>query len=137
LTAGLDTSVVIRLLTGEPEGLAAEALRYLVARQESGDRVLVSDLVLAESYFALQHHYGVPKKDSLAALRALLVSSGIECLGSGLEILQTPRLGSAKPGFVDRLIHRTYERGGIDEMATFEKAAAKLSGVCVLSATAS
>jgi predicted nucleic acid-binding protein len=49
--AGLDTSVVVRLLTGEPEDLAREAMRYVAQRSRAGDRLLVSDLVLAEAYY--------------------------------------------------------------------------------------
>jgi predicted nucleic-acid-binding protein len=49
-------------------------------------------------------------------------------------VLATPSLESAKPGFVDRLIHRRYRRSGVEEMVTFEKSAGKLPGVRVLTA---
>jgi predicted nucleic acid-binding protein len=65
---GIDTSVVVRVLTGEPRELALLALDYLLDREKAGDRVLVSDLVLAEAYYALQHHYGASKKEALNAL---------------------------------------------------------------------
>ncbi len=37
MTAGLDTSVVVRLLTGEPEELALVALRYLQDQLRAGE----------------------------------------------------------------------------------------------------
>lgn len=134
MTVGLDTSVVVRLLTGEPAELATVALRYLMDRRRADDRVLVSDWVLAESYYALQHHYRASKRDTLDALRSFLATPGIEGTGEVVEVITTHGLESAKPGFIDRVIHANYLRSGVDELVTFEKAAAKLPAVRVLAA---
>lgn len=48
------------------------------------------------------------------------------------KLLATPGLESAKPGFIDRLIHGSYLRGGAERVVTFEKAAARLPGALVL-----
>jgi predicted nucleic acid-binding protein len=129
---GIDTSVVVRVLTGEPRELALLALDYLLDREKAGDRVLVSDLVLAEAYYALQHHYGASKKEALNALGAFLASPGIEATGEAPAVISTPNLESAKPGFIDRVIHRTYLHSGVEEVATLERAAARLPQVRVL-----
>jgi predicted nucleic-acid-binding protein len=129
---GLDTSVLIRVLSGDPEELALAALGFLFDRRESGDRVRVSELVVAESYYALQHHYGASKRDALAALLQFLESPGIECDDGVVELLSTSGMESAKPGFVDRVIHRNYLRSGADRVATFERAAVTLPGAIVL-----
>jgi predicted nucleic-acid-binding protein len=129
---GLDTSVLVRLLTGEPRDLALAALGYLLDRKKAGDRVLVSDWVVAEAYYALQHHYGVSKKDTLSALRNLLASPEVEATGEVVAVLAIPGLESSKPGFIDRVIHRNYLSSGAEEVATFERAAAKLPRVRVL-----
>jgi predicted nucleic acid-binding protein len=128
---GLDTSVLLRLLTGEPEPLAAVAVRRVEARLRAGDTVLVSDLVVSEAYFALQHHYGLSKAHAIAVLREFLRQSGVLSAGGALSILATPNLASAEPGLVDRLIHAEYVRMA-DEMLTFERSAARLSGARVL-----
>lgn len=122
---GLDTSFILRLLVGEPVSQAEKAVARLDALRASGKQAAVSDLVISESYFALQYHYGVPKQLALDKLKELLEAPGIVAIGQALSILQTPGLGTAKPGFVDRLIHAHYlhETAG---MLTFEKAAAKL-----------
>ncbi|HEX7786488.1 MAG TPA: hypothetical protein VF653_09735, partial [Methylomirabilota bacterium] len=83
-------------------------------RREAGDRLQVSDLVLAESYYALQHHYGASKRNTLAALREFLATSGIESGDDAAEVLATAGLASAKPGFIDRLIHRDYLRSAAE-----------------------
>jgi predicted nucleic acid-binding protein len=129
---GIDTSVLVRVLTGEPRELALLALDYLLDREKAGDRVLVSDLVLAEAYYALQHHYGASKKEALNALGAFLASPGIEGTGEAAAVISTPNLESAKPGFIDRVIHRTYLHSGVEEVATLERAAARLPQVRVL-----
>lgn len=132
MNVGLDTSVVVRVLAGHPEDLALAALRFLQERQRAGDVVLVSDLVLAETYHAFQHHYGASKRDTLDALRAFLATPGVEGPGVAKEQLSTRGLESAKPGFVDRIIHRDYLRAGAEQVATFESASAKLPRVAVL-----
>jgi predicted nucleic-acid-binding protein len=130
---GLDTSVVLRLLTGEPEDQALRALEAFDKATQSGTEAFISDLVVSEAYFALQHHYGVPKGEALALLAKFLNESGVHALGAAAMVLADPSLATAKPGFVDRLIHAEYRRA-TEETLTFEKAAGRLPGVRVLAA---
>ena len=131
MRVGLDTSVVLRLLTGQPAGQAAAAVAFLDDLQRRGDRPALSDLVVAETYYALQYHYGTRKDRALEALHRLFEDGEIESMGEAGNVLSTRGLASAKPGFVDRLIHRAYVAPG-GRMATFENAAAKLTSVIVL-----
>jgi predicted nucleic acid-binding protein len=128
---GLDASVVLRLLLGQPADQAARAVALLDELARGRFRAVVCDLVVAEAYFALQHHYGVSKQDALMGLRRLFADGEIEPLGAVAEVLAVDGLASAKPGFVDRLIHGAYA-GASDEMVTFEKAVGKLKCVRVL-----
>jgi predicted nucleic-acid-binding protein len=122
---GLDTSVVLRLLIGEPQLQARAAWQAVVEiRAEAGEAV-VSDLVVSETYFALQHHYGVPKREALRQLKALFESGDLVAAGCAAQVLATPGLAAAKPGFVDRMIHAGYV-GNLDQMLSFEKAARRL-----------
>ena len=132
MIVGLDTSVLVRLLAGDPRELALAALSFVLARQEAGDRLRVSELVVAETYHAMQYHYGVSKRDALAELRQFLETPGVEGAGSLAELLATPGLESAKPGFIDRVIHDNYLRAGAQQVVSFEKACAKLPKVRVL-----
>jgi hypothetical protein len=93
--------------------------------------VIVSDLVASETYFALQHHFGMPKAEALEVLREFFRGSGVRPTGAALDILAVPNLAGSNPGFVDRLIHAEYDRLA-DEMLTFEKAARALSKTRVL-----
>lgn len=131
MKVGLDTSVVLRLLTGEPETQARRALEEVQELMKHGAVLLVSDLVVAEVYFALQYHYGVPKAEALRLIGKFLADSGIKALGMASTVLTIPNLASANPGFVDRLIHAEYMHS-VKEIITFEKAGVRLTGVRVL-----
>lgn len=126
-TIGADTSFVLRLLVGEPEKQAAAAVRELDRRTARGEKIAISDLVVAEAYFALQHHYEVPKEEALDTLRDLLDAPEIKPLGVAPTILSEKNLARSNPGFVDRLIHADY-LGLTKGMLSFEKAARKLEG---------
>ncbi len=128
---GLDTSVVMRLLTGDPPDQAKLAAAFLTESKAAGDRLRVTDLVIAEAYFALHSKYKVPKAEALLRLRQFVESGEVET-GAAAGVLQTPNLASAKPGFVDRLIHAAYANDQA-RLVSFEKAVGKLAGAKVLS----
>jgi predicted nucleic-acid-binding protein len=126
--AGLDTSVLLRLLVGQPEDQYQAALRFMHSVEKAGMRVLVSNLVIAEAYFACQHHYGISKENVLKGMGTLLARQTFLVHPAALELLSQDGIASAKPGFLDRLIHAEYARFGAP-LATFEKSTRKLSGV--------
>ena len=127
----LDTSVVLRLLVAEPAAQYEKASAFVSLSIKRGGRVHVGDLVLAEAYFALQSFYGLSKKDSLKALALFVEHSGVNVDPASVAILRQPNLASAKPGFVDRLIHGAcHQKGRV--FATFEKSASKLEAAHLL-----
>jgi predicted nucleic-acid-binding protein len=131
MRVGLDTSVVLRLLVGQPADQTVRAVAFLDELSRRGDQAVVSDLVASEVYFALQYHYGVSKHDALTGMRRLIADGEIKPLGVLADVLATTGLASAQPGFVDRLIHGAYVSAG-DSMATFEKSAGRLKSARVL-----
>ncbi len=132
-TFGLDTSVVLRLLTGLPEDQASAALRFVQEASEAGRTPVVSDIVVCEAYFALHAHYRVPKRSAQKALLNLLRSRSVvsEAGGSAARALEAAASGTQSPGFVHRLIHEQYRRLGV-ALVTFEKASAKLRNAVLL-----
>ena len=101
----LDTSVLVRILTGLPQPLAANVAMALEKKRRAGDSFVVSNLVLSEAYYAVQHHYGVDKAAALVALRELSLQRGFEFSDEAKGALALPNIAKASPGFVDRLIH--------------------------------
>ena len=131
IRAALDTSVVMRLPTGQPMDLALAARNYLAETEQAGAKVYVSNLVVLEAYFACQHHYGMPKVDVLAGLRTLLSMPTFVVHPQLLPLLATVGLATAKPGFLDRLIHAEATAARLP-LVTFEKAAARLPATHLL-----
>ena len=121
----LDTSVVMRLLTGQPLDLATTARSYMVETEQTGAKVFVSNLVVMEAYCACQHHYGMSKGAVLDGLMQLLSISTFVVHPQLLSLLAMPALASAKPGFLDQLIHAEATTARLP-LVTFEKAAARL-----------
>ena len=72
MKVGLSTTVVLRLLVGQPADQAQRAVAFLDELSRRGDQPVVGDLVVAEVYLALQYHHGVSKKDALAEERSWL-----------------------------------------------------------------
>lgn len=122
---GADTSFLLRLLIGEPKAQAKIAVQELDRRYAKGETLAVSDSVVAETYFALQHHYKVPKQEALDTLKEFLDAPEIVALGVAQAVLDETNLARANPGFVDRLIHADY-LASTTGMLSFEKAARKL-----------
>ena len=134
MKTGLDTSVVVRLLTEDPPAQAAAAAEWIAKCRARGEPPSISDLVVAESYFALQTHYGVTKRDALAALKELLESGDVTPTGHALQVLRSGQaLATARPGFLDRVIHAEITAAG-RELLTFEKSATKLPDTIVITA---
>ncbi|MBN2449041.1 MAG: hypothetical protein JXR77_01550 [Lentisphaeria bacterium] len=123
---GIDTCVVLRLLVGEPEDQSARALAFVERCYYDGMAVCVSDMVVAESYHALIHHYDVPKAKALETLREFLGSPMIAATGHAMPIV-TSYTGTG-PGLVDRLI-RADLLDNAYEVRTFDRDFATLENV--------
>ena len=108
---GIDTSVLMRLITGQP----AEAFEYCVSRLsalvEGGAEILASNQVIGEAYVAVQHHYGVSRQDARDAL-ANALQSGLVSPLNGQPVLGALS-ASGHPGLFDRLIADDYSRAGL------------------------
>ncbi len=111
---GIDTSILVRLATGEPAqdfDRVVAALTHLVEVEHVP--LFVSHMVIGEAYVALQHHYAVSKPDAKTALRSVL-TSGLVAPSGGDAVLEA--LGSQRGcGLLDRLIALNYSA---DELGT-------------------
>ena len=131
MTHGLDTSVVVRIISGLPEDAARRVGERIAAEVLSGELFAISPLVLSEAYFALQHHYDFTKEEALQSLRALAQTDGICVSESVRAILDVPNLAMANPGFVDRMIVGEYAIVGSDTYSC-EKSFRHLQGTVVV-----
>lgn len=109
---GIDTSILLRLATGEPaqdfEETAA-AMTHMVEAEHIS--IFAGNMVIGEAYIALQHHYGVSKPAAKAALRSVL-TSGLVAPWQGQPVLDA--LAAQRGcGLLDRLIVLQYSADGL------------------------
>lgn len=123
---GLDTSVVLRLLVGEPVDQHLAALDHVQSLLMRNVKVVVADLVLMEAYFALQNSYLMPKAEAIKAMARFLESGHFETEPGSILKSDLFR-ASSKAGFGDRLIAHRYGQCA-DGFLTFDKAMTRLSG---------
>ena len=120
---GIDTSILVRLTTGDPEEGFAECVRKLTALVERDHAdIFASNQVIGESYVALQHHYGVAKADARAALASVL-GSGLVAPLNGAGVLDA-LLARGGCGLLDRLIADNYRAAGLGTLTLDRKMAA-------------
>jgi predicted nucleic acid-binding protein len=131
---GLDTSVVLRLLIGEPRSQMEVARRRIERALIAGEKVVVTDLVVAEAFHALRHHYSVPETVALGRLREFLGSDivHVDPAGAGEALGQRVR---GQAGVVDRLIVARHRALGATT-ATFDRRQARLEGGVLLRSSA-
>ena len=120
---GIDTSVLVRLLTGRPEDTytaCRNALQVLI--EDRGARIFASNMVIGEAYSAVQHHYGVAKEDARDALLTVLKSGMVSPL-HGRSVLAAITSPSGA-GLLDRLIADDYRRAELVTLTLDRKMAA-------------
>ena len=123
---GIDTSVLVRLLTRDPEADFEYCVGKLHALLDEGGEIFASNQVIGETYIAAQHHYGVSKADARASLLDALRSGLVAPLNGRSTIAALEAAGG--PGVFDRLIADGYSREGL-EVLTLDRKMANLADV--------
>ena len=93
---GIDTSVLVRLITGEPADAFAHYVEQLRAMiEEDGAEIFASNQVVGEAYVTTQHHYRLSGDDVRAALLATLQIADSYLLSVDAPSLTLSRLRAA------------------------------------------
>ena len=111
---GIDTSVLVRLVTGQPPNLFTLCVEGLSALSAGGVEVVASNQVIGEAYVVLQRHYGISREDSRTALHTTLTSGLVSPLNGRLVLDALSALGG--PGLFDRLIANDYSQAGLETL---------------------
>ena len=128
---GIDTSNFVRLLTGDPEKEYEQtklALEQILLADPAAE-LEVSNLVIAEAYFVLQHHYGVAKDEARAALTSVMTSGLVHPQHGGSIIKALDE--TQEPGLLDRLIAIDYSANNLVTV-TNDRKMGRLPGTRVL-----
>ena len=118
---GIDTSVLVRLLTGAPPDTFSHYEKALRTLAKSGAEVFALNQVIGEAYVTVQHHYGVSRTDARAGLLYVL-RSGLVAPLNGHSVIAALE-ASGGPGLFDRLIADEYARAGLEVLTLDRKMA--------------
>ena len=118
MSAFVDTNVLIRHLTGDPPGQAAQATRLL----SQAGQLLLPDLIVAEVVYVLEAFYEVPRTRVAELVRAIIAFPAIEvadepALLRAVEVYEVHRLD-----FADAYLVAEAEISGVNAVASFDKA---------------
>jgi len=125
LTAFVDTNVLIRHLTGDPPGLAARASGALAG----GERLLLTDLVLAECVYVLESYYEVKRANVAELMRSAIALPAIEAIDPttllrALEVYEFDR-----GDFAEAYLVAQAEATGVNEVLSFDRSIDKIETV--------
>jgi predicted nucleic-acid-binding protein len=78
----VDASLLVRYLTGEPPHLAEKAAQVLDGEETLG----ITEVALVETAYVLESVYGVPRKEVVDALLALLQKENLKAVGGDKDL---------------------------------------------------
>ena len=125
MNVGLDTSVLVRIVSGLPREQAEAVAARLADIIDDDGFCEVSDIVVVEAYYALRQFYGMTKAEVIGHLRTLSLTPGFRFSPEVTSVLETPNLERASPGFLDRVLAAGYRARQLTTLSC-EKAFRKL-----------
>jgi predicted nucleic-acid-binding protein len=125
---GLDTNVLVRFLVEDDEVQLRQAKALIKRESRTGQRIVISQLVLLETEWVLRSRYEFNKEEIAGALSGLLESVEflIEDESSVEQALYVWKDSNAD--FADCLIVARYKALGCRATASFDARALKLPG---------
>jgi predicted nucleic-acid-binding protein len=78
----VDASLLVRYLTGDPPHLAEKAAQVLDGEETLG----ITEVALVETAYVLESVYGVPRKEVVDALLALLQKENLKAVGGDKDL---------------------------------------------------
>lgn len=129
---GLDTNVLIRLLTDDDPGQAQVAARFVQDAVARKQLLHINLIVFTEVAWVLQRRYGFGREGLLGILAQVLDNPRYD-IGHRWVVEAACRLfAESKAGFSDCVIAVMNGKLGCQQTATFDRAAAALPGTKLL-----
>jgi predicted nucleic acid-binding protein len=116
----LDTSVIVRYLTGDPKHLSARAARII----DGETALMVTDVVVAETAFVLSSVYGVPRRAVVDTMVELLQKRNLSVFrldkGAVIQGLLLCR-PSNRVSFADAMVWAAARSAGSEAVYSFDE----------------
>ena len=129
---GLDTNVLVRLLTADEPAQLKTASRLLAAHEGEAGAFFINDMVLVEVVWVLGRLYGVKRDEALMAVRFLLDNDAFAFEDRDLLTRAVALCSQQTCDFADTLIALKNTLAGCEHTTTFDRAMRGLPGVQVL-----
>ena len=125
MSAFVDTNVLVRHLTGDPEDMAARATAYLA----DAAALYLADLIVAETVYVLESFYKAPREQVATAIRSLVSMRSVITVDPALllraiEIYERDRLD-----FAEAYLVACAESTGIGRIVSFDRSIDRVDSV--------
>jgi predicted nucleic acid-binding protein len=117
VTAFVDTNVLVRHLTGDPEEMATRATAYLA----SGEQLLLADLVVAETAYVLESYYEAPRQEVATALRSIVAFPSITTVDPALLLRAIEVYEVDGLDFAEAYLVANAESTEVNRIASFDR----------------
>jgi len=115
-----DANILLRFLTGEPEGMAVRSERLLQNAKNGEIFLKVHPVIVAETVWVLQSFYGHSKEDIAGALVPLLTEHGLRVEGSNVIVRALESMAEKNVDFADALLAESARSRG-EGVASFDE----------------
>ena len=128
---GLDTNILVRYITQDDSKQAAQA-NVLIDSLDEASLGFVSMVTVVELSWVLESAYSFSRDQFTAVMQTLLSVDTIK-VDNAVAVASAVRIySSSKADFSDCLIERLCASAGCSKTMTFDRAAAKLTGMQLL-----
>lgn len=129
---GIDTNILVRLLTDDDPAQAGAVRRLLTPLDAVAESVVINDIVLVETLWTLHRLYGFDRQTQLDVLNRLLSALTFRFENRDLVTQAVRLFAHSNADFSDCLIAAKNTGMGCEYTATFDQAMGKLKGVELL-----
>ena len=117
MTAFVDTNILVRHLTGDPKPMALRATAFL----RSAQRLILTDLIVAETVYVLESFYRAPRPQISDAIRSLIAFDAIVTTDQNLLLRAVEVYELDRIDFAEAYLVACAERTEHTAVASFDR----------------
>ena len=130
---GVDTNILVRAIAEENDTVSADRARAFLGALTAESPGFITQVVMAEFYWVISRGYRFDRQSCLQVIRGLVETPTLE-FDDGEGVIRALMLAEdTGADFADALIQGAVELFGVDEVVTFDRAAADRLGWRLLS----
>ena len=129
---GVDTNVLVRYFAKDDAAQAAAARSFFERQARIGQKVRIGVIVLAELAWVLQSRFGASRDELGEVVDELLADRRLDVQDEEAVAVVVNDFLSSSAGFVDLLIAAVNTLHGCEHTMTFDRKAAKVDGMALL-----